>query len=168
MPYLFFCVWRFIPDISEEVQTNVYSHSVICLILPLSAFIIIYNYMHRNSLAEVIHDNSCKDFLQHGIRFSCMKVRHSDGVFKLSETCFYTPSQVIQIFQHRWRELIFRKARRYRFPCILGYFEPYNTDFQAVRRLKIPCGSLQFSLNTRLPDNYGLPEGIQNLLDGRT
>ena len=26
-------------------------------------FIIIYNYMHRNSLAEVIHDNSCKDFL---------------------------------------------------------------------------------------------------------
>ena len=119
MTYLFFSVRRFVPNISEEIHTDVNFHRIICLILPLSTPVIIYNNMEYDSLAEAVHYQLGKYLLKDRLTLLGVEIRNADSVFQLPERCFYFPSEVIQIFQYRRRKFIFRQRSCYRFPACL-------------------------------------------------
>ena len=82
---------------SIKVTTDIYSHCVVHLISPFAIFVLIYHYIHSDTLTEVIHNKPCEDFLHNSRFFLCVEVYKTDSVFEFSETCFDTPTKQFEL-----------------------------------------------------------------------
>ena len=88
----------------------------------------IFGDQHR----EVIHDQTCKDFLYHAVLFLWMESNKTNMVFQFSEWGFNTPAHFRDHLNIFSREFIIPKIGNKSFIIIFRYLDPYDPEFQWI------------------------------------
>ena len=81
----------------EKMPAYMDCQRIVHLVCKLYILLLKY-HMRRNHLAEVIKNQTGKDFLLDILHFFCMETTQANCIFQLPESCFDSPTHRIEFF----------------------------------------------------------------------